>query len=101
MIAYREAFEVQLASGGVWKTILTTSSNNLNSTKYFGPAVSGHVMRIRMSQVLLSLSFRGCSLIVFVVALSHTRPWVNSKGILCKLMQLRVLTSIAYDHVRL
>ena len=69
MIAYCEAFEVQLASGGVWKSIFTTSSNNLNTTKYFGPAVTGHVMRIRMSQVLepqqqqhrLCLSLRRCS----------------------------------------
>ena len=49
---YREAFEIQLASGGVWKSILSTASNNLNSSKYFGPAVSGHVMRIRMSQAV-------------------------------------------------
>lgn len=44
------AFEMQIADGGVWKSILTTASNNLNSTKYFGPAVSGHVLRIRMTK---------------------------------------------------
>lgn len=44
------AFEIQVATGGVWKSIFATTSNNLNSTKYFGPAVSGHVLRIRMSR---------------------------------------------------
>ena len=51
-----KAFAVEVASAGVWKTILTTSSNNFNSTKYFGPAVSGHVLRIRMSTVRISLT---------------------------------------------
>jgi hypothetical protein len=44
------AFEIQVASGGTWKSILSTVGNNLNTTKYFGPAVTGHVLRIRMSQ---------------------------------------------------
>ena len=47
-----QAFEMQIADGGVWKSILATASNNLNSTKYFGPAVSGHVLRIRMTKVV-------------------------------------------------
>jgi hypothetical protein len=53
----RKAFELQVASGGVWNSILTTAGNNLNTTKYLGPAVSGHVLRIRMIRVVANRVF--------------------------------------------
>ena len=46
-----QAFELQVATSGAWKTITSSSSNNLDVTKYLGPAVAGSVLRIRMTKV--------------------------------------------------
>jgi len=46
-----QAFELQVAmSGRKWTTIFATSGNNLQTTKYVGPVVSGTALRIRMAQ---------------------------------------------------
>ena len=51
--AVSEAFELQVAMyGRKWVTIFATSGNNLQTTKYVGPIVSGTALRIRMAQVL-------------------------------------------------
>lgn len=46
-----QAFELQVASGGKWATIFSTSGNNLQTTNYIGPVVSGSALRIRMTQL--------------------------------------------------
>jgi len=46
-----QAFELQVASGGKWATIFSTSGNNLQTTSYIGPVVSGSALRIRMTQL--------------------------------------------------
>ena len=46
-----QAFELQVATSGAWKTIASSSSNNLDVTKYLEPAVAGSVLRIKMTKV--------------------------------------------------
>jgi len=46
-----QAFELQVAMyGRKWATIFATSGNNLQTTKYVGPIVSGTALCIRMAQ---------------------------------------------------
>ena len=45
-----QAFELQMANGGKWATVFGTSGNNLQTTKYVGPIVSGTALRIHMTQ---------------------------------------------------
>jgi len=45
-----QAFELQVASGGKWTSVYTTSGNNVQTTRYLGPSVSGSAMRIRMTR---------------------------------------------------
>lgn len=45
-----QAFELQVAIGGVWSSIFATSSNSLNVTRYLGPSVSGAALRVRMTK---------------------------------------------------
>ena len=49
-VVVREAFELQVARGGVWATIAAISGNNLQTTSYVGPVVSGTALRIRMTR---------------------------------------------------
>ena len=55
LLAFRasgaQAYELQVASGGRWTSIYSTSGNNLQTTRYVGPAVSGSALKIRMSTV--------------------------------------------------
>jgi hypothetical protein len=44
-----QAYELQVANGGRWTSIYSTSGNNLHATRYVGPAVSGSALKIRMS----------------------------------------------------
>merc|ERR1711988_1789405 len=44
-----QAYEMQVSSGGQWITISNTVGNNLQTTKYVGPAISGTALRIRMT----------------------------------------------------
>lgn len=45
-----QAFEVQVANDGKWSTIFGTSGNNLQTSSYVGPVVTGTALRIRMTQ---------------------------------------------------
>jgi len=45
-----QAFELQVSSGGKWTSVYATSGNNVQTTKYLGPPVSGSAMRIRMTR---------------------------------------------------
>lgn len=44
-----QAYELQVANGGRWTSIYSTSGNNLQATRYVGPAVSGSALKIRMT----------------------------------------------------
>ena len=46
-----QAYELQLASGGRWTSVFSTSGNNLQATEFVGPAVLGTALRIRMTRV--------------------------------------------------
>ncbi len=46
-----QAYELQVASGGRWTSVFSTSGNNLQATKFAGPAVLGTALRIRMTRV--------------------------------------------------
>jgi len=45
-----QAFELQVATGGKWTSVYTTTGNNLQTTRYLGPPVSGSALRIRMTK---------------------------------------------------
>lgn len=44
-----QAYELLVASGGRWTSIYSTAGNNLQATRYVGPAVSGSALKIRMT----------------------------------------------------
>ena len=46
-----QAYELLVASGGRWTSIYSTAGNNLQATRYVGPAVSGSALKIRMTTV--------------------------------------------------
>merc|ERR1712139_36076 len=45
-----QAYELLVASGGRWTSIYSTAGNNLQATRYVGPAVSGSALKIRMTK---------------------------------------------------
>ncbi len=44
-----QAYELQVANGGRWASVYSTSGNNLQRTQYVGPTVSASALRIRMT----------------------------------------------------
>ena len=85
-----QAFELQVATGGAWKNIFATSGNNLDVTKYLGPAVVASVLRIRMTKAFLLIN--GTSLQIsfrFVCVRSHIQPWGLAMDIPCELPRIK------------
>ena len=45
-----QAFELQVAQGGVWSRAASIAGNNLKSSRYQGPSIAGSALRIRMTK---------------------------------------------------
>merc|ERR1711966_103268 len=44
-----QAYELQVSTGGQWKTLYKTAGNNLQTTRYLGPSTPAAALRIHMT----------------------------------------------------
>ena len=80
-----QAFELQVASDGGWTSVYGTSGNNLQTTGYVGPAVSGTALRIRMTKAGPLFRVSLCAQLGYLcLRASRTRRLEIVVGMRCK-----------------